>query len=299
MKDDNNPVQVDQRTYPSAAEGVSDSKKHVLTEQTRSPTYELAFADDEFLLREEMRGVRLQLEFEKPEFYHKKQGIESTLVVFGSARLMEESKARTLVDETQAAVSLTPGDADKVAAAKVARRMLANAKYYDEARELARIASTSCMRSEQCHFVVSTGGGPGIMEAANRGAHDVGAKSIGLNIVLPDEQEPNPYISPELCFQFHYFALRKMHFLLRAKALVYFPGGFGTMDELFGALTLIETGKMKPLPVILVGRDYWEKAIDLEFFVAEGLISAEEARIVRIVETGQEAWQQITEFYSI
>jgi uncharacterized protein (TIGR00730 family) len=212
---------------------------------------------------------------------------------------MEESEARALVEERESALADSPGDAERLVQVKIARRMLANSKYYDEARELARLASSACMQSEQCHFVVATGGGPGIMEAANRGAHDLGAMSIGLNIVLPQEQAPNPYISPELCFQFHYFALRKMHFLMRAKALVCFPGGFGTMDELFGALTLIQTGKMDPIPVVLVGRAHWEHAIDLDFLVAEGLITAENAAIIHIVESGQEAWQHIAEFYSI
>jgi uncharacterized protein (TIGR00730 family) len=293
------PDQINQQTYPSASKGVADASRHIASDQTRSPTYPLAFADDAFLQRDEMRGVRLQLEFEKPDLFQRLQQIESTLVVFGGSRIVEESKARVLVEKAEADFRDQPADPAIQARLATTRRHLANAKYYHEARELARLASTTCMVSGQCHFVVTTGGGPGIMEAANRGAHEAGAKSIGLNIVLPVEQEPNPYITPELCFQFHYFALRKMHFLLRAKALVCFPGGFGTMDELFNALTLIQTRKIAPIPVLLVGHDYWKKALDFEFLADEGLVAAEDLQLFRMVDSAQEAWDHICKFHSI
>lgn len=173
------------------------------------------------------------------------------------------------------------------------------ARYYEVARELAKLVATDCMESEQYHFVITTGGGPGIMEAANRGAHDAGSKSIGLNIVLPHEQYPNPYITPELCFQFHYFAIRKLHFIMRAKALVCFPGGYGTLDELFDALTLIQTQKMKSIPVLLVGRDHWEKVINFDHLVSSGFITAENLQIFHFVDTAQEAWDHIREFYEM
>jgi len=228
------------------------------------PSHRLAFEDIEFLHRDELRPVRLQLELLKPELLQQEQGIVSTIVVFGSAR--------------------TPSSGE-------------GSNYYQIARQFGALVSEHCQARGIRKFVVTTGGGPGIMEAANRGAHDVGAKSIGLNIEIPHEQVPNPYITPELCISFHYFALRKMHFLLRAKALVVFPGGFGTLDELFDALTLIQVGKMEPMPVVLVGREYWNNVLNLEYMVEHGTISASDLKIISKVDTAEEAWQTIREAY--
>ena len=227
-----------------------------------SPSYIKAYEDIDFLNREELRPVRLQLELRKPEIIQQDEGVESTIVVFGSARTPEDHP------------------------------------HYIAAREFSRIVSTACQLDGKCEYVVVTGGGPGIMEAANRGAHDVGAKSIGLNISLPFEQHPNPYITPELCFEFHYFAIRKMHFLMRARALAAFPGGFGTLDELFETLTLIQTGKSDPVPVILFDREYWERLVDFQVLVNEGMISPEDLDLFCYAESPEEAWQVITEFYS-
>jgi uncharacterized protein (TIGR00730 family) len=228
------------------------------------PSHRTAFEDVDFLHRDELRPVRLQLELLKPELLQQEQGIVSTIVVFGSARTTSEG---------------------------------IGGRYYDEARKFAAMVSEHCQARGIRKFVITTGGGPGIMEAANRGAHDVGAKSIGLNIEIPSEQVPNPYITPELCFSFHYFALRKMHFLLRAKALVIFPGGFGTLDELFDALTLIQTKKMDPMPVVLVGREYWDNVLNLEYMVEQGTVSAEDLDIISHVDDAEEAWQVIRDAY--
>lgn len=299
MNDPEPPPSFLHQTYPSAAKGLADSRKHAISPQTASPSYHLAFADEAFLLRDEMRGVRLQLEFQKADLIQIDQEIESTIVVFGGARVPDPTVAQARLIEAEAVLVRAPDDEQALAGVERARRMVATSRYYEEARELARMASTTCQLNGHCQFVVATGGGPGIMEAANRGAHDCGAKTIGHNIVLPHEQEPNPFVTPELCFQFHYFALRKMHFLMRAKALICFPGGYGTMDELFEALTLIQTGKIDPIPVILVGRTFWNRVIDFEFLVAEGMISRTDVDLFRMVETGAEAWNEICTFYSL
>lgn len=248
----------------------------------------IAFEDLEFLKREELRPVRLMLELLKPELLQREAGVASTIVVFGSARILEPADARAQLDEAR---RLNHG-------VEAAARKVAYSKYYDVARELSRIVSQSRQLGGRCDYVVATGGGPGIMEAANRGADDVGAKSIGLNIVLPHEQAPNRYITPGLGFTFHYFALRKMHFMLRAKALVVFPGGFGTMDELFEALTLVQTRKVEHLPVVLVGRAYWEKAVSFQHLLEEGMISPEDLALVRYAETAEEAWRQIVAYHA-
>jgi uncharacterized protein (TIGR00730 family) len=227
-----------------------------------SPTYVRAQEDLGFLARRELRGVRLMLELEKADFALDREGIQTTVVVFGGARLRE-------------------GD-----------------RWYAEAREFGRIVSTTCGSGGWCDFVVSTGGGPGAMEAANRGAWDVGAKTIGFNIQLPHEQYPNAYITPSLCFQFHYFGIRKMHLLMRARALVAFPGGFGTLDELFETLTLVQTGKMKRLPIVLVSRAYWERVVDWKFLVEQGAIAPEDLDLITFAEGGAEAWAAIAEYYS-
>jgi len=262
-----------------------------------SPSYIKAFEDVEFLNRDELRAVRLQLELLKPEILQNEHHIDSTIVVFGSARLLSRDEASRAMAEAQASAAAAPGDARATAAVAQAKRNLANARYYDEAREFARIVSSTCQMRNRGEYVIVTGGGPGVMEAANRGAHDVGAVSVGLNITLPFEQEPNPYITPELCFQFRYFAIRKMHFLLRAKALVAFPGGYGTFDELFETLTLVQTRKVEPLPIILFGRDFWERVVSWRVLAEEGMVSADDLGLFRYAEKAGEAWDLITRFH--
>ena len=258
-----------------------------------SPAYKRADSDLDFLQRDDLRAVRLQLEWFKPELIQQDEGIESTIVVFGSARLLEPAaaKAKLLLAEKELAAS--PHDPEKKRAVAIAKNQEAYSPYYEEAREFGRLVSSSCQIDGRRKFVIITGGGPGIMEAANRGAADVKAKSIGLNIALPHEQLPNPYITPELCFQFRYFALRKMHFLNRARALVVFPGGFGTMDELFETLTLLQTGKVRDVSVVLIGRPFWEDLINWEKFVENGLIEAEDLQLFHYAETAGEAWNII------
>lgn len=265
----------------------------------RSPSYRRADQDLDFLSREELRPVRLQLELLKAELIQREHGIRSTIVVFGSSRLVEPARARARLKRAEAALEKNPGDPRLERAVQVARRQLELARFYDEAREFGRLVSSSCQVNGRCDYVVMTGGGPGIMEAANRGAADVGAKSIGLNITLPHEQLPNPYITPSLCFQFKYFAIRKMHFLLRAKALVAFPGGFGTLDELFEALTLCQTGKITGLTIVLMGKAFWEEVINWSTLVEAGLISEEDLALFHYAETAQEAWALIAKNHGI
>ena len=255
--------------------------------------YRRADSDSDFLQRDELRAVRLQLEWFKPELIQQDEGIESTIVVFGSARLLEPHAAQDQLEQAEQALAQSPNDTVKQQAVAIAKNQLALAPYYDEAREFGRLVSSTCQLDDRCEYVIVTGGGPGIMEAGNRGAADVGAKSIGLNIALPFEQEPNPYITPNLCFQFRYFALRKMHFLNRAKALVVFPGGFGTMDELFETLTLIQTGKVTDVSIVLMGKDYWEDLINWKKFVEYGLISPKDLSLFHFAETATEAWEII------
>lgn len=262
----------------------------------QSPSYTRADQDLDFLKRDELRAVRLQLEFLKAELFQRQEKIRSTIVVFGSSRLLEPTEARAQVAKAERMLALNPDDPVKQREVAVARRQLALASYYDEAREFGRLVSSTCQRNGECELVVVTGGGPGIMEAANRGASDVGAKSIGLNIVLPHEQRPNPYITPSLCFQFRYFALRKMHFLLRAKALVAFPGGFGTLDELFETLTLLQTGKVSGVTVVLVGRAFWDRLINWSLLVDEGLISPQDLQLFHYAETAKEIWNIIASY---
>lgn len=253
-------------------------------DHTNQPCYRLAYEDPEFLNRDELRAVRLELELLKPELGLQEHNIQSTIVVFGSSR--------------------TPSPKDDMPVEQGARPKpetrtgTGHAVYYEQAREFARIVSEAGQKEAHRHYVIMTGGGPGIMEAANRGAHDNGALSVGLNISLPHEQSPNPYISPELCFQFNYFALRKMHFLLRARALVIFPGGFGTLDELFETLTLIQTKKIQPIPVLLFGESYWRGIINFERMVEEGVISSDDLDIFTYVQSPEEAWRIISEFYA-
>jgi uncharacterized protein (TIGR00730 family) len=260
----------------------------------RNPSsYTPADRDTEFLQREELRSIRIGLELLKPELIQREQGIRSTIVVFGSARLQEQAAAEHALRLAEEEAARFPTDRMRVQQVEIARRQLALSKYYDVAREFGRLVSSTCQIDGLCDYVIVTGGGPGIMEAANRGAADVNAKSIGLNITLPHEQHPNPYITPELSFQFRYFAIRKMHFLIRAKALVAFPGGFGTLDELFETLTLLQTGKTENVVVVLVGRDFWERLINWQWLVENGLIAQQDLRLFRYAETAQEAWDLI------
>jgi uncharacterized protein (TIGR00730 family) len=265
----------------------------------RSPSYRLAESDLDFLSCPELRPLRLQLELQKPEMAFVEHGVESTIVVFGGTQIVEAKEAEERLAAAQRALEKDPDDKGALRAAARARRAVAKAPIYEAAREFGRLVSSSCQTEGKCDHVVITGGGPGIMEAANRGAYDVGAKSIGLNITLPDEQFPNSYITPELCFQFHYFAIRKMHFLLRAKALVIFPGGFGTLDELFDALTLRQVGRMQQIPIILFGREYWNNVINFQFLADEGVIRDEHLELISYAETPQEAWDLITTFHGI
>ena len=264
----------------------------------QSQSYRQADQDVDFLNRDDVRGLRLQLDYWKPELLLEEHGIRATIVVLGSTRLLEPGAARRKVAELRAALA---GDAANIELArrlKVAQRVLANSHYYDVAREFGRLVSTAAPGPHGSRPVILTGGGPGLMEAANRGAFDVHAKSIGLNINLPHEQYPNPYITPELCFRVHYFAVRKVHFLLRAVALVAFPGGYGTFDELFETLALIQTRKIKPLPVALVGERYWRRAFDVDFLVDEGVIDQEDRELFWFAETAQEIWDGIAHWHA-
>ncbi len=263
-----------------------------------SPSYVRADLDVEWIDSPEMRGARLLVEYMKPQVAFIRHKIHSTVVLFGGTRVVRVEDAKQRLEEARRASEATPDDAELVRKVKVAERVVAKSKYYEVAREFARIVTRDYQESDARDYVVVTGGGPGIMEAGNRGAHEVGAKSVGLNIVLPHEQAPNPYITPGLCFQFHYFAVRKMHFLLRARALVAFPGGFGTFDELFETLTLIQTGKMPQVPIVLFGREFWERLIDFPAMVEEGVISEEDLDLFRFAETATEAWELISEFHA-
>jgi uncharacterized protein (TIGR00730 family) len=262
-----------------------------------SPSYRVAYRDPDFLDDPRMRAARMELELLKPELSLQDHDVTSTIVVFGSTRFVEPARAKAHLRDLEAKLAGTPDDPRRQRAVARAKRILAHSPYYELAREFARLVSSRCQKEGKCDYVVVTGGGPGIMEAANRGAYDAGAKSVGLNIRLPVEQEPNPYITPELCFQFHYFALRKLHFVLRAKALVVFPGGFGTLDELFEVLALRQTRRMQDIPIILFGRSYWEKALDFQFLADEGAIHDDDLDLIRYVETPEEAWDMIVRFH--
>ncbi len=265
-----------------------ESQPHT-TPQTQDPSYRLAFRDTEFLLRDDLRPVRFQLELMKCEVLLDEAKIGSTLVMYGSARIPSPEQA-----EAARKTATTP---ERMA---VVERLIAKSKYYDIARELAHLVSAKAIVEQAMHqFVICSGGGPSIMEAANRGAIEAGAETIGLNIVLPHEQAPNPYVTPHLSFQFHYFALRKMHFLLRARAVAVFPGGFGTLDEFMELLTLIQTGKMKPIPILLYGEEFWRKVINFDEMVAEGVINAEDLKLITFVETAEAGWAEVARFYDL
>ncbi|MEX2115199.1 MAG: TIGR00730 family Rossman fold protein [Pirellulales bacterium] len=271
-------------------------KENNLRAIMQSPSYLLAEQDTALLARAELRPVRLQLELLKPEMAFQEHGIDATIVVFGSTQISQREQLESRLQAAQQALAAQPNDAALAREVSIVERLLAKAHYYDAAREFARLVATEAKVSNS-GLVIVTGGGPGIMEAANRGAHDVGAKSVGLNITLPSEQLPNPYITPGLCFRFHYFALRKMHFLLRAKALVAFPGGFGTLDEVFDALTLRQTTRMQEIPVIMYGRDYWRRVIDFQFLADEGAIDDTHLRLINYADSPQEAWDHIARFH--
>ena len=284
-------VKFSKSLYPSAQEGARSARLHVDSPQCKSPSYTLAYQDNEFILRDELRSVRLQLEMLKPEILQMEQNIESTVVIFGNARIPEPEVAKKQLAVLESEARQRGEDDDISGQLKKARRNVENSRYYDEARKLGRLISENTERKK---MVVVTGGGPGIMEAANRGAYDVGALSMGMNIVLPFEQAPNPYISPQLCFQFHYFAIRKMHFLMRACSLVAFPGGFGTLDELFETLTLVQTLKVPGFPILLFGEAFWKRIVNFDALVEEGTVSAGDLEIFQFVETAEEAWEIIS-----
>jgi uncharacterized protein (TIGR00730 family) len=268
--------EIEERKFRPARQEAADARKAVGTPQTTSSAYRLAFQDAEFLLREDLRPVRFQLELLKPQLLMDEAGIESTFVFYGSARIPEPEQVQARID-----AATTPEQR------RIAENLGKKARYYEEARKLARTAAQYPVTEAGCrHFVVCSGGGPSIMEAANRGAADVGAQTIGMNIV-----------TPELSFQFHYFALRKMHFLLRARALAVFPGGFGTFDEMFELLTLIQTGKMKPIPILLFGREFWTRVVDFDALADEGVISPSDLNLLTWVETAEEAWAAVQTFY--
>ncbi|KQN24898.1 lysine decarboxylase [Sphingomonas sp. Leaf33] len=282
-------TKVPERVFPRAKQDAETAKQGVTTPQTAHPSYKLAFQDMDFLLREDLRPVRFQLELLKPELILAEAKIGSTFVFYGSARIPEPEKARALLDAA-------PADGP---ARKIAEKLVEKSKYYDVARELAqKVSNFPVDESGMRHFVVCSGGGPSIMEAANRGALDVGAESIALNIVLPHEQAPNPYVTPALSMQFHYFALRKMHFLLHARALAAFPGGFGTFDELFELLTLIQTGKIKPMPILLYGRAFWERVVNFPALVEEGVISEKDLSLFTYCETAEDGWEVVRKHYA-
>lgn len=266
----------------TSLEDVDVARQVPETAQTASPSYRLAFADDEFLTSDETRGVRLQLEYLKPEFRLREHGINSTIVLFGGARIPEPGK---------------PAWAARNPTQK--RNLEAASRYYDEARKFARLASLTSKALDFRDYVVVTGGGPGVMEAGNRGAADIGAPSVGLNIVLPHEQSPNSYVTPNLSFNFHYFATRKIHFLLRARAVAIFPGGFGTLDEFFETLTLIQTGRMDRIPLLLFGEDFWKRILNFDALAEAGTIAPEDVDLFSVVDTAEEGWEVVRAHYDL
>jgi uncharacterized protein (TIGR00730 family) len=272
-------------------------KEKALSRLRRSKAYRVAYKDPEFLADDYARPARLQLELLKTEIGMRHYNIRSTIVVFGGTRIQEPAEAKVSVRRAEARLKKKPNDRVLKRDLSIARSILDKSGFYDEAREFARLVSSECQIREDHEYVIVTGGGPGVMEAANRGAFDAGAKSIGLNITLPLEQEPNPYITPDLCFQFHYFAIRKMHFMLRAKALLAFPGGYGTLDELFEALTLVQTKKVRPLPIVLFGEKFWKGVIDFDFLVDQGTIAPEDVELFVYADKAIDAWNYIKYFY--
>jgi len=268
-----------------------------------SPSYEIAYEDLNFIRSDAARAVRIQLEMDKPEWFMRHAGVRSTIIVFGSARFVSPNRARRHLEEANQRFAADPKCEKAKDAVTKAKREVETSVYYEQAREFARIVSAETMAKYPpdyqgpFDYVICTGGGPGIMEAANRGAHDAGAMSIGLNIKLPYEQRPNPYMSPHLCFQFHYFNVRKLHFMLRAKALVCCPGGFGTFDELFEGLTLRQTERMQLIPIVLLGTEFWKKCVNFGYLVETGVINRDDLELFHFTDSPQEAWNMIKAFY--
>jgi len=284
--------------FPSAAEDDLALISKAESARTHSDAYRIAYTDRDFLLRDELRPARLQLEHLKAELSLQDNNINSTIVIFGSARIRDLTDSQQELSEARAQLSLDSKNSICLRRVKLAERSLKNAKFYSLAREFCRLITENPLFEKPCNMVVMTGGGGGIMEAANRGAADANGKSVGLNIVLPAEQNPNVYITPELCLQFHYFAIRKMHFLSRAKALAIFPGGYGTLDELFETLTLLQTKRIKQVPIVLFGQTYWEQLINFDMLVDEGFIDAEDLNLFTFVDSAKEGLECIQRFYS-
>ena len=264
-----------------------------------SPSYKLAEYDIDFLKRDEIRPVRMQLELLKTETLLRDSNVSRTVVVFGGTQIVPQEQAEKRLREAREAAQKSPQDPWAARAVQRAERILANSHFYEEARQFSRLVSQECQVNGRCDFFITTGGGPGVMEAANRGAFEIGAKSIGMNIDLPHEQYPNPYITPDLCFQFHYFAMRKFHFILRAAALVVFPGGFGTLDELFDTLCLRQTRRMQEIPIILYGREYWDSIINFQKLADEGVVDDNDLNLLDYAETPEQAWKIIVDFYHV
>ncbi len=290
----------DGELFHSAEAEIKADKTVQNTAQTLSPSYRLAFTDTDFLLRRSLRSVRLQLELLKPEILQQDFGIMSTIVVFGSARIITPDAAHAQLTKAEASCQQQPADKHAQQQRKQAQHAVQMSQYYVHAREFAKQASQASLANNTGKLmdVIVTGGGPGIMEAANRGAHDAQAKTIGLTVVLPKEEGPNPYVTPELAFRFHYFAVRKMHFLMRARAIVVFPGGYGTLDELFEVLTLLQTQKINPLPILLFGKVFWDRVVNFQALVDDGMISVDDLELFHYVETAEQAWQYINAFYT-
>jgi uncharacterized protein (TIGR00730 family) len=284
-----------QRHLSSAREATEQQSQDLL----EHPSYRLAFADDDFLMQDELRHVRLQLEYLKPQLILEQHQIKATVVVFGSARFVSRQQAERMVAEATTELAQYPEALEQQQKLKDAKRQLKNSAYYEAAAEFSRIVTEHSQSCPDTSLMIISGGGPGVMEAANKGAYQAGGQSIGLNIVLPHEQKPNPYITPQFCFRFHYFAIRKMHFLQRARALVAFPGGFGTLDELFETLTLLQTGKANTVPVILYDKNFWTRLINFDLLIEEGLIKAEDMQLIQFVDTPEQAWQAICECYKL
>lgn len=292
--------QKNSNTFPwqQPKSSAEDPKAQGLVETLmQSKGYTIASLDQDFMESYEARGIRLELDYLKAELSMNAYGIEHTIAVFGSARILEHQTAKKKVQEIEKELDKDPMCQVSRSKLHTAQRMLEKSVYYDDARKFGSLVGQAGKGAEDCRVTIITGGGPGIMEAANRGAYDVGAKSIGLNINLPHEQFPNPYISPELCFQFHYFAVRKLHFLNRAKALVVYPGGFGTFDELFEILTLVQTRKTEAIPIVLVSKYYWNRAVNFDFLREEGVIGHADLDVFTIVDNADEAWKYVLEWY--
>lgn len=291
-----NPEECAKKIFPSAADDLERAKDPYASELLmKSSAYRLAYDDQEFILSDEMRSVRLMLEHSKTELTLNQHDIQNTVGMFGSARTLNPNAAKVQLLEAERLQKQQPNNVALQLRARLAKNNVKQAGYYQQARDLARLITEQSMLSNVPKLHIITGGGPGIMEAANQGAHDAGGKSVGLNIVLPQEQQPNPYISPDLCFRFHYFAMRKMHFLLRAQALVIFPGGFGTMDEFFETLTLLQTKKIQSLPILLFGKEFWQRALNFDVLLEEGMIDAENLQLFRYVDNAAEAWEIISQ----